>query len=179
MKKLTEGRKTTVKNKKVSIKGKQILVGGLVVMVAVAGYYRYSMSNITSGDETAVPVMSTAKTVEGNYFALAKKERDSARGEAEDLLKEISENDESTADAKAEAVAKLNKSAENIKKEGEIESLIKSKGYKDCIVFIEEDEVRVIVMADELEAEKVSGISEIITAKTDFKPSQIVVSNHK
>ncbi len=181
MKKLTEGKKTVSKPKKASIRSRQVLVGALAVMVVAAGYYRYSVSNgvkPTDNDDMTVPVISTAKAEE-NYFASARKERDSARSESEELIKQIAENDQSTADAKAEANLKLKNIAENIKNEGEIESIIKSKGYDECIVFIEENEVRIIVKADKLESDKVSQISEIVTSRTKFKPSQIVISSHK
>ena len=46
MKKITENKRIGIKPKKLSLKGKQILVGGLVVMVAVAGYYRFSVGNL-------------------------------------------------------------------------------------------------------------------------------------
>ncbi len=182
MKKLSESKKAETKISKASIKGKQILIGGLVVLVAVAGYYRYSMGNtVPKGEslEPSVPVMSTAKTVTENYFDVSRQERDSARSEAENLLTQIVEDEEVTADAKAEAREKLKASAENIKTEADIEGLVKAKDYDDCIVFIDEEEIRIIVKAKELDEDKVSQITEIATSKTDFKPSQIIISNHK
>ncbi len=180
MKKLTESKKSGTKSSKTSIRGKQILVGGLVVLVAVAGYYRFSSGNITSvtSDDTTVPVVSMSEATTESYFASARQDRDSARSEAEDLLNRIAEDDEATADAKAQAREKLKISAENIQKEGDIESLIKSKGYSDCIVFIDEEEIRIVVKAEKLDEDKVSQITEIVTSKTNFKPSQIVISNH-
>ena len=73
MKKITENKRIGVKPKKLSLKGKQILVGGLVVMVAVAGYYRFSVGTLDMAktEENAVPVMATADTED--YFAKAKK----------------------------------------------------------------------------------------------------------
>ena len=179
MKKITENKRIGIKPKKLSLKGKQILVGGLVVMVAVAGYYRFSVGNLglDNPEETAVPVMATADTED--YFTKAKKDRDTARSEAKARLTEITEDESATADAKAEAGKKLKDSAEAIKKEGEIENLINAKGYKDSIVFIDEKEIRVIVKADELDKKKVSQIADIITSKTEFKPSEIIISNHK
>ncbi len=179
MKKITENKRIGNRPKKLSIKGKQILVGGLVVMVAVAGYYRYSVGNLTtkSVDDTAVPVMATAK--QEDYFAKARKDRDTARSEAEEMFQKITEDENATADAKATASEKIKKSAEAIKKEGEIENLINAKGYDESIVFIDENEIRVVVKADQLDKKKVSQIAEIITSKTDFKSSEIIVSNHK
>ncbi len=182
MKKLIESKKSSSKSGKNSVKGKQMLVGGLVVLVAVAGYYRYASQSPLPSDalqDEAVPVMSVAKTEAKDYFDKARQERDTARSEAENLLEKIAQDGEATADAKAQAREKLENSAENIKKEGETESLIKAKGYDDCIVFIDEKEIRIIVKADKLDEDKVSAITEIAASKTDFKPSQIIISNHK
>lgn len=183
MQKLTERRKSGTKFSKASIRGKQILVGGLVVLVAVAGYYRWSTlegNNTTAViDDETVPAMSTAKPSKDNYFLTARQDRDSARSEADELLSEIADDEGSTPDAKAEARSKITAMADNIKTEGEVESLIKADGYDDCIVFIDEEEIRIVVKADELDQEKVSRITNIVTSKTDFKPSQIVVSSHE
>lgn len=176
MKKLSEPKKAG----KPSIKGKQLLLGGLVVLVAVAGYYRFSSGDLTKPDEAeAVAVMSTAKPSAATYFSSARQERDASRSEAEELLNDIISDDEATADAKAVAREKISKAAEMIKTEGEIETLAKSKGYDDCIAFIDEDEVRIVVKAKKLSEDKVSSITEIVTAKTDFLPSQIIISCHE
>ncbi len=176
MKKLSEPKKAG----KPSIKGKQLLLGGLVVLVAVAGYYRFSSGNLTkTGEEEAVAVMSTAKPSSADYFSSARQERDASRSEAEELLNDIISDDEATADAKAAAREKVSKAAETIKTEGEIETLAKSKGYDECIAFIDEDEVRIVVKAKKLSEDKVSSITEIVTAKTDFLPSQIIISCHE
>lgn len=177
MKKLSEPKKAG----KPSIKGKQLLLGGLVVLVAVAGYYRFSSGDLTKSDEAeAVAVMSTAKpSSAATYFSSARQERDASRSEAEELLNDIISDDEATADAKAAAREKISKAAEMIKTEGEIETLAKSKGYDDCIAFIDEDEVRIVVKAKKLSEDKVSSITEIVTAKTDFLPSQIIISCHE
>ena len=172
-------------SRKTSVRGKQILVGGLVVLVAVAGYYRWTnednMTNVAveNAEEETVPVMSTAKSEKESYFTAARKDRDSSRSEAEDKLQEIADDDETTADAKAEARDKLALYADSIKTEGEIESLVKAKGYDDCIAFIDEEEIRIVVKADKLDEDKVSQITNIVTAKTEFKPSQIVISSHE
>ncbi len=185
MKNLPEIKKGGTKKQKASknsIKGKQMLVGGLVVLVAVAGYYRYSLNQAPpkkAEAEETVPVMTTVKEPNENYFVLARQDKDSARSESENLLSKIAEDDEATADAKAEAREKLEQSADDIKTEGEIESLVKTKGYKDCIVYIDEDEMRIVIKTDKLDEDKVSQIMEIAASKTDFKPSQIIISSHK
>ncbi len=182
MKKLTETKKSGTKFAKSSIKGKQALVGGLVVLVAVAGYYRWSTGqgeDKTAKGEPTVTVMSTAKVQKDDYFVKSREERDNVRSESDAKLEKITESDDATADSKADAREKIKKSAENIKLEGEVEGLIKSKGYDECLVYIDEEEIRIIVKADKIDEDKVAQITDIVTSKTDFKPSQIIISNHE
>lgn len=180
MRKLTDGKKGSDKT---SVRGKQLLVGGLVLLVAISGYYRFGV-NKTSGNKNAsteektVEVMSSAAEKE-DYFTAAKRERDNSRSEAEEMLEKIAQDEEATADSKADAREKIKEAAENVKTEGEVESLIKSKGYEDCIVIIDDSEIRIVVSADKLDEEKAAQIKNIVTSKTDFKASQIVLSCHK
>lgn len=179
MKKLTDGKNSSSKQRKTTGKSRSLLVAGLAVLVAVAGYYRYSVINEQTDETQTVAVMKTEKNEEKNYFTSARTERDKSRSEAEELVRKITEDDDATADAKADANNKLKETAETVRIEGEIEGLIKSKGYDDCIVFMEESEIRVIVKADKLEQKEVAKISDTVTSKADCKPSQVIISCHK
>lgn len=180
MRKLTDGKKGSDKT---SLRGKQLLVGGLVLLVAISGYYRFGVhkssgNKSASAEEKTVEVMSSAAEKE-DYFTAAKRERDNGRSEAAEMLEKIAQDEEATADSKADAREKIKEAAENVKTEGEVESLIKSKGYDDCIVIIDDSEIRIVVSGDEMDEEKAAQIKNIVTSKTDFKASQIVLSCHK
>lgn len=180
MRKLTDGKKGTDKT---SLRGKQLLVGGLVLLVAISGYYRFGVHKSSGNknavsEEKTVEVMSSAAEKD-DYFTAAKRERDNGRSEAAEMLEKIAQDEEATADSKADAREKIKESAGNVKTEGEVESLIKAKGYDDCIVIIDDSEIRIVVSGDEMDEEKAAQIKNIVTSKTDFKASQIVLSCHK
>ncbi|MBO5955238.1 MAG: SpoIIIAH-like family protein [Clostridia bacterium] len=161
------------------IRGKQILVSGLAVMVIAAGYYRWM-----GGNSQSVPVTNDALpqeeknteiavTEDLDYFARARYERDCARSEAVELLSVSSilkENGTALKD-------KIESHAKNAESEATIENMVKSKGYDDCVAFIDEDGVRVVVKAKTLEASGVSKIKDIVVEQTGASPTKIRISS--
>ena len=110
----------------------------------------------------------TAGTEGTDYFASARLTRQQARDSALSLLKEASENesvDESTANEAAKSIQTL---ASYTLSEAQIENMITAKGYDDCVVFLSEDGVSVVVSAGEdgLQTEDVARITDIIKQET-------------
>ncbi len=160
------------------IRGKQILVSVLAVMVIAAGYYRWM-----SGESESVPVTGdvlpqeeqsteNAAIKDSDYFARAKYERDCARSEAVELLtvSSISGENSTAFEDKIESYAK------NAESEATIENMVKSKGYDDCVAFVDEDGVRVVVKAETLDASGVSKIKDIVVEQTGASPTEIRIS---
>ena len=110
----------------------------------------------------------TAGTEGADYFASARLTRQQARDSALSLLKEASENesvDESTANEAAKSIQTL---ASYTLSEAQIENMITAKGYDDCVVFLSEDGVSVVVSAGEdgLQTEDVARITDIVKQET-------------
>ena len=176
------------------IRGKQILVLGLVAVILVAGYVRWTNEE---GDG-AIPAMSTGETEKleptsgissdgaditigsanlSAYFVEAKQSKDRARSEAIEVLNAVISNKDSSAEAKATAQTKINTLAKNIEKEAITESLIKAKGIAECAVFIDDANVSVVVKTDELNAAKVAQIQDIVMGQTGVGSDKIKISS--
>ncbi len=182
---LEKGRNVVMKNSK-SIKGKQILLLGLVALVLVAGYYRWT---VDTGGET-VPVISDSIGDEidkidieeenidenMNYFEKSKYERDLKRSEAISMLQDAAENNEE-GEISEDAEKKIEEAAVKSEKESIIENLIISKGFNDCVVFMDEDIINVVVEAESLDIKSVNQIKDIILTQTDYKAPQIRISS--
>lgn len=173
-----------MKNSK-SIKGKQILLLGLVALVLVAGYYRWT---VDTGGET-VPVISDSIGDEiekidieenvndnMNYFEKSKYDRDLKRSEAISMLQDTAEND-TNGEISEEAEKKITEAAVRSEKESMIENLIISKGFNECVVFMDDDIINVIVEAENLDIKSVNQIKDIILTQTDYKAPQIRISS--
>lgn len=161
------------------VRGKQVLVSVLAIMVIAAGYYRWASerekSTMVTNEVLPVDVEQNATTEDNDYFARARYERDCARSESIELLSvSTSSNEEKS--ALDEKIALQIKDAEN---EAIIETMVMAEGYSDCVAFVDEEGVKVIVKAENLDAEKVSEIKNIIVKQTGEKPTKIKVSNKK
>ncbi len=167
------------------IRGKQILVAGLAVLVAVAGYYRWSVDK--NGSTVAVMGEAENKPAEAitsdeqqsdttDYFAKARYERDCARSEAAELLKVSNTDGENAEELASKNLEMLENFAKNMEKEAAIENMVIAKGYRDCVAFVDDTGVRVVVKSDTLQAEGVAQIKDIVVEQTGAKTTDIKIS---
>ena len=134
---------------------------------------------LVSGEEDGGEAGTDEEAVStgGDYFASARLTRQQARDNAISLLQEAA--DQSGADA---AVA--NEASEGIQvlagytmKEAQIENLVTAKGYTDCVAFMGEDSISVVVDTGtgELTAEDVAKITDIAMTETGYPASGIKI----
>ena len=171
------------------VRGKQVLVSGLAVLVLVAGYFRWSADNqndIVQVMSDAVPETDTVAEVdeipvtnEEDYFSKARYERDCARSEATELLMVSAENNGGSEDTDSIAAEKIAHYAKCIESETAIENMVISKGYADCVAFVDETGVRVVVKSDALEKDGVTKIKDIVIQQTGAKATEIKISSKK
>lgn len=112
---------------------------------------------------------------ENDYFTATALTRKQSRDEAIDVLKLVTENEEASAEAKAEAAAKISKIAVDMQNESNIEALVKAKGFEECIAIIGDDAVSVIVKADSLQANEAAQILAIAYETTGIAPQNISI----
>ena len=112
-----------------------------------------------------------------DYFAATALDRQESRDEALDVLKMVCESEESSAEAKAEAQAKISKIAVDIQNEANIETLVKAKGFEDCVAVISDDSVSVIVSAQSLKAAEAAQILSIVLDTTGIEPEKVSIIN--
>ena len=114
---------------------------------------------------------------EENYFTATALNRQQSRDEAIDVLKLVSESNESSEEAKAEATAKISQIAVDIQNENNIETLVKAKGFTECVAIISENSVSVIVGAEELQAAEAAQILAIVYDTTGINPENVSIIN--
>jgi stage III sporulation protein AH len=99
--------------------------------------------------------------------------RDTVLDELDKQLKDVSAD----ATLKAQALESRTNHVNNIQLENTVETLIKAKGFTDCMVFINEDKVTVLLLeSDDLTAEKISVVTEIVTGQTSADMSNITIT---
>ncbi|MCI9605749.1 MAG: SpoIIIAH-like family protein [Oscillospiraceae bacterium] len=126
------------------------------------------------GEPSAAP-SDAAKTSTG-YFASARLNRQQARDSALTMLQNTLTAGDTEA-AMLDAGAAIETLASTTVSEAQIENLVVAKGYTDCVAFISDGGVSVVVSATEngLQDADVARITEIVTGETGVPASQITI----
>lgn len=110
-----------------------------------------------------------------DYFAAVRLSRQQARDSAVNLLQEAMAYGEDAEDT--ESSAKLEQIVEVALCEAQIESLIISKGYTDCVAYMSDDGISVAVASPEggMQQTDVAVIADIVMTQSDFDMEDIRV----
>ena len=112
-----------------------------------------------------------------DYFTAAALTRQQSRDEAIDVLSLVVSSSDADEQTKADAQAKISAIATDIQNEANIETLIKAKGFEECVAIIGEDSVSVIVKAETLQAKETAQILSIVYETTGIEPSKVSIIN--
>lgn len=119
---------------------------------------------------------TTSTTAAGSaYFAQARANRESAREEALEILKELLGDVKATDAMKQEAAEKTAAVAKAVEQESKIEDLVRAKGFADCVVYIEEKNCNVVVQAEALTPQETLQITEIVLAQSNIAAENIKI----
>lgn len=133
---------------------------------------------LVSGEESANPedpVDETTVYTGSDYFASARLTRQQARDNAISLLQEAADEENASQSVADEASQGIQVLASYTMKEAQIENLVTAKGYQDCVAFMGEDSISVVVSNDgeDLSAEDVAKITDITMTETGYPASSI------
>ena len=112
-----------------------------------------------------------------DYFASARLTRQQARDNAIDLLEKAAGEEGADKAVANEASQGIQVLASYTLTEAQIENLVTAKGYKDCVAFMNDDSVSVVVATDsgELTGEDVAKITDITMTETGYPASGIKI----
>jgi stage III sporulation protein AH len=175
---------------------KQVILAALVLALGAAIFLNWKFSGAngvnlagvvkTSSTLGATSYVDNQKVATAsstsNYFAEARLTREQTRDSAEDALKAVTTSVSATAAQKQAATTEIEAIANNITNEGNIESLIKAKGFSDCVAFINNGKVSVVVMpktGNTLTASDVAQIDGIVIEQTKVSVDNINIIQAK
>ena len=119
---------------------------------------------------------AVASAEPGTYFSTARLNRQQARDNALSLLQEAAEDEKADQSSVEKANTAIQTMAGYTMAEAQIENLVTAKGYTDCVAFLEEDSISVVVSAaDGLKDTDAARIGEIVMEQTGFKADQIKI----
>ena len=167
----------------------------VLVCTAVALNWHYSsQEGLESAREAGTKLLGEAALVSGqedvegaadesavytgsDYFASARLTRQQARDNAISLLRDAAEQEGADEAAATEASESIQVLAAYTLQEAQIENLVTAKGYRDCVAFLGDDGVSVVVSTDsgELTAEDVAKITDIAVTETGLPVSGVKI----
>ncbi len=165
---------------------KQIVLGALILMVGIAGYLNWKYdgadspdlaTSISASDTENNEILGEATMVgkTGNdYFITCRNNRETVRSKAVEILRSTIDNPNSSQEAKGKAEAEILNISKNIEAEGNIENLIKAKGFEDVVIFINDNNITVTVKTNGLTAPEIAKIKDIVIEETGNNNIKIV-----
>ena len=173
-------------------KKRQILLPVLVLILAAAIYinWQFGSSNAvdknTSSADTnlgaaeyvaAQNVGVSSQSEQEQYFDKARADREKARNNAIAELEEIKNDVKASEDEVSAAIKQRMLIASYIEKEANIETLVKAKGFADCVAVINADNVNIVVLSDALDSSEVLQIQDIVVSQYEIALDKIKVIN--
>ena len=170
------------------------VVATVLLFVCAAVYLNWRYAGNVAGqvsasveDSGSTKVLGEAALVGGEivgaqaettgYFDSARLSRQQSRDNALSLLREASEQENAEQTALDEANRAIQTLAGYTMLESQIESLVIAKGYADCVAFMGDNSVSVVVSAanDGLQTEDVAKIMDIVLTETNYTADQIKI----
>ena len=181
------------------LKRKEIVAASLVLLIGIAGYLNWSYQDtirVTDGGSYVeeakklgeAEYVSTDKkdvsdeaetSAEVNYFTEAKLSKDNSRSKALEILNQTAVNESFDSEVRKQAQDKIVKIAENTEKEAIIENIARAKGYNDISVYIDGDNVEIIVKKKGFSGEDVKTIKEIVASELMVSAKNIKIIESK
>lgn len=165
-----------------------IVAASVFVIIAAIGinWMLFGPNTVEAGSPNDATAQNGDKTPSGtvdkvneekSFFALAVTDRQRARDEAIEVLQTVVDSTDASSEERTAAAASISKIASYIQAEANIETLVKSKGFVECVAVVNDDAVSVVVGTDAaLMANELAQIKEIVFLQTGIDPSAMRIS---
>lgn len=150
-----------------------VLIGAAVILNFVL--FGNSQPTVSDGDLLGAGIGENDEGEADAYFASAQLSRKQARDQAIAVLQTVVESTSADTTAKDQASADISRIVAEMEAEANIETLIKSKGFEDCIAVISEGAASIIVRSDGLLPNELSQIKEIVYEEAGIDPVGIKI----
>ena len=179
---------------------RNLMIAGAVVLIGVAvalnwvffnqndknDGFSYDASAGMSGNygtEMTTTVVGADTTTSGNptddidsYFSSVEISRQRARDEALEVLNAVVENDKADEAVKAEAMAEIQNIAKEMAQESNIESLLMSKGFEQCVAVINGNSANIVVRNEgQLQSAQLAQINAVVYEQAGIEPVNITI----
>jgi stage III sporulation protein AH len=126
--------------------------------------------------ETAGEAVLVNNTINADFFASAKLEREQTRAKNKDILMDLVDNTNLTEEQKEDAINGVIELTAIAEKETATEMLLEAKGFDNAVVSIADERVNVVVSAEELTDQQKAQIEDIVKNETKADVKNITIS---
>ena len=119
--------------------------------------------------------VATAARETSEFFVNCRLDRERARGQRVEWLREVINSTGSGGETRQKAQEHLLVISQSVQKEVELENLIRARGFKDAAVLVDERSVTVVVAADSFAAEERARIADMVTRSTGVDSRKILI----
>ena len=122
-------------------------------------------------------LVSVASDTGAKFFDEARLKREKAHDEAMDTIQKTMKSADLSAEEKKEYTAQMSAALEDLNAENEIETLIRAKGFADCLCFLQSGRADLTVMTSSkpLTAAQVAQIRDVVLSKSTVTAQNITV----
>lgn len=170
-----------------------LLIGTGVVVTSLLGEKE---PDIAAGNESGTKILGNPVLVDASagekaggelnldtdndsFFAISVINRQRVRDEAMEVLREVADNPDVLPDTKETALKSIADMVDEMNAEINIETLVKARGFEECVAVISGQKCSVIVKSEELLADDVAQILEIVLESTDIKAADIKIKERQ
>lgn len=137
------------------------------------GYADYGNS---SGMTDDAGLESDGGETTADYFATVQVNRQRARDESMEVLQSVIDSTDATETVKNEALSELSTIALEIEKEANIESLLVTKGFEDCVAVMNGNSISVVVKSQgDLQPAQIASINTVVYEQTGIEPLGVTI----
>ncbi len=167
-------------------KKKSVIIVAIVLLLGAAVFINYRwfydpVKDIGYGDSDKVNAGADDNNkggqVSADYFTAADLSRKQARDEALEVLQTTVSTCGEDKEKLQTALAQINRIAEDIENESNIETLLLAKGFTKCVAVINGDSASIIVSSDSdgLLPTQVAQISAVVYEQTGILPANVTI----
>ena len=137
--------------------------------------YGTTLNTGAVGEDSSKPT-GGEPTDSDSYFSSVEVSRQRARDEALEVLNAVVENDQASEEVKAEAMKEIQTIAKEMSQESNIESILLSKGFAQCIAVINGDSANIVVQNEgQLQSSQLAQINAVVYEQAGIEPINITI----
>ena len=144
---------------------------------ALTGNKTPAATQIDSNETKTTQTNATASKENNQYFSESRLNRETMYSQMIESYQKILENQNISEAQKTIAQTEIHNINETKNKIMICENLVKTKGFSDLVIFVNDKSVSVVVKADKLEQDQIAQIQNIIAREMNAEVSNIHISN--